>query len=654
MYYVAMCLFFVFFAVFPAHAQTWGSFSGEENSIKAIVETVETSGPVLWVGTHYGLARWTIYRGNLVSPVKYMEEDGKGEGLVNNRINCIKKTEKNGSTWLWIGTEGGVSFFNSNGTRSPIDDTWQEYYTGRSVRSIDVASDGVVWFATDKGVLSFDGSVWSEFSTTNTAIPSDNVYSLKADKTPGKVWAGTALGVTVLDGGVWSPVTLVKQTAYSIFIEAPFVWFGTSVGVKRLKDEVEVTSHIQLKPWVSQITKDGSGDYIFVTSSGVYAMSQSSPTSFQKYAQVGKYFFEDSSGSEWLGTQRDGIVKLNGSLLNIKTNKSLISDRVNSIVRDESGELWFGTSEGLSHLSGSVWESFTTQDGLVSDVISDISIDFFGGLWIGTDRGLSQFDPTGNVWTSHLQGKTVSAVCAVTHGKKLEVWVSVLRGGLYRYDGGVWTNYVHENDTPSGGGISVVVAPNINSDSFTCINEDIRGKVWFGSYNGFVSYDSVNDRWEESVRTVGGVLDLLQVNDIESDSNGIIWLATTQGLLRYAPLSGEYKLLNPGNEGLNFLVLETTHDGRVLAGTEAGFYSHNGVNFANFLNTDSAPFPTDIVTSIAVDEKLKLWFGFGDVGGVVTVSQSFTPLLSPFGVLSLFLLFPGVFFSRSLICKKFA
>jgi len=119
-----------------ASLNIWNSFSGEENNVKVMLESRSNSGQkILWAGTHYGLNRWIIDEGvkKLRSPINYARSDGlinnviRANSLINDRVNCMEAGENVNEfhTWLWIGTDGGISHFNSNGTADKSDDVWE-------------------------------------------------------------------------------------------------------------------------------------------------------------------------------------------------------------------------------------------------------------------------------------------------------------------------------------------------------------------------------------------------------------------------------------------------------------------------------------------------------------------------------------------------
>ncbi len=619
------------------HAQvTWQSFSGKENSIKDIIVTEENSGPVLWAGSHHGLTRWRANNGILSRATSYTEE----HGLVNNKINCLElKVEKDSEdkewNFIWIGTDSGISKFNGKKTQDHFGDKWKSFYQGRKVRDIRLDSVGNLWFATDTGLLMYDGANWTEYTTANSSIPSDNIFSVYTESGSGsvKVWVGTESGVVTLSENTFSEL-LTTETAYSIFLDGEFSWIGTNSGITRLKEGGEARGFLQeVKPLTRQILTAENGDYIFVTSQGVYTMSPTSNTPFMKYQQSGNSYQEGPGGVEWLGTDGDGVVTLsNIAIQEAKTFESLASEHVSAIASDNAGSIWLGTVDGLSRYRLSGWTRFTEEDGLASNVILDLSLSQDGELYVGTSRGLSSYD--GQTWSSEsaLDDKSVLSVYAASNG---DIWAGTLLSGVYRKSDGEWVQYTEGNE------------PFLVSDTITAIGEDTEGKIWAGSFHGIMAFDPSKGEWTHSLRAIDGVIDSLKVNDLAGGRKGAIWLATTEGLVKFDQRAGNSELLKPGQEDINFLSVEVSANGVILCGTSDGFYAYNG-SFSEHMNTSNSPLPSNRIVAISVDKNERVWFGFGNEGeGAASyLSSALVPLFGLPGAALGIAMFPFVFFKR--------
>src|SRR5690606_32141832 len=135
-----------------------------------------------------------------------------------------------------------------------------------------------------------------------------------------------------------------------------------------------------------------------------------------EYVRQGKYFrpldgfprhifyttlFEDSQGTIWAGTWRDGLYYVNPKTgqrglftHDARKPNSIGSNRVNRIFEDSRGILWVATEGGLCrlHASDGTFKRYGTAHGLPSNLILAILEDANNRLWITTSKGLVCFD----------------------------------------------------------------------------------------------------------------------------------------------------------------------------------------------------------------------------------------------------------------------
>ena len=52
------------------------------------------------------------------------------------------------------------------------------------------------------GLVKFDGKNWTNFNTSNSGLPDDNIHAIAIDK-QGKKWIGTYNGLAVFDDNHW-------------------------------------------------------------------------------------------------------------------------------------------------------------------------------------------------------------------------------------------------------------------------------------------------------------------------------------------------------------------------------------------------------------------------------------------------------------------
>jgi ligand-binding sensor domain-containing protein len=113
---------------------------------------------------------------------------------------------------MWVATRfTGLSKFNGS--------TWTCFNTSNSnipsdqVYSLEADPNGGVWVGFPLvGVSKFDGvNTWTTYDTGNSPMPNDDVYSLKYNTATNSIWIGTNGGVAVKTGTMWAVHTTTNS-----------------------------------------------------------------------------------------------------------------------------------------------------------------------------------------------------------------------------------------------------------------------------------------------------------------------------------------------------------------------------------------------------------------------------------------------------------
>jgi hypothetical protein len=239
---------------------------------------------------------WTTH-GNAYTVYKYDGSDwfdySPPKYFVYNRCNSIV-FENDSNMWFTTSDSGAYMY---DGT------TWQ-HYSKKSVFdgafSMAIDNNGNKWFATQKGLVKFDGSNWTVFNSTNSGLKFNVVNDLAIDKNDniwlatgspgdpgdtitgriakfdetnwtyyktfndsqglnyantiaidsfGKIWAGTFLGLTVFDGVNWKNYTVPSDPSDNLqvlsidFDSHGNKWFGTTCGILEFQDNTVSLIH---------------------------------------------------------------------------------------------------------------------------------------------------------------------------------------------------------------------------------------------------------------------------------------------------------------------------------------------------------------------------------------------------------------------------
>lgn len=197
------------------------------------ISAIAVNNDIRWFGTEstglwkYDGAKWT----------NYTESNSE---LAYNSINpsAMMVDEKG---YLWLGTSN-----STYGTGLTMFDG-REWHTFNSDNGLvynhvmDMATDknGLKWFATGKGISSFDDAQWTSYTSKSTGIEfMDQVFSVAVDKDNNK-WFGSYMGVLKFDGGKWTHYDILNSDMQWNTINAIAVdnnnniWLTTEGGVSK-------------------------------------------------------------------------------------------------------------------------------------------------------------------------------------------------------------------------------------------------------------------------------------------------------------------------------------------------------------------------------------------------------------------------------------
>jgi len=302
----------------------------------------------------------------------------------------------------------------------PVTDEFS--FPSKVINKIIVEPSGVKWFATEKGVVSYNGTGWTSYTDDQkltTGKVSDFIFERQSGAN--KLWLGTNVGLSVFDfgGSLISIVNyskkfpgLLADTVSALGIDDRSVkYIGTSKGLSILKSDKwdkfygRTNEEILLRYKISSISTATNG-YIYAATQGggvsrfKYTDAVSGATAFNKPWAWGLpsdtvYTVITDGIAQWYGTNRGvgyhSTEFTKSDWISYSRADGLVCDTVYAIAKDLSGNVWFGTQKGASKLSGDKWQNYTVKDGLVANKVNAIAVDVDGSLWFGTDNGISHF-----------------------------------------------------------------------------------------------------------------------------------------------------------------------------------------------------------------------------------------------------------------------
>ena len=429
----------------------------------------------LWLGT-YGKGIYVLDTKNK-SVNHYSNDPADPSGLNNNTAFAICE-----DSWgrLLVGTlGGGVNVFDRT------TKTFKQIMAGKSqtenqIFSMCIDKSGNCWLGTDgAGIIRYDenGNKLPELDYVSNVydLSKAKVHNIFEDK-QGNMW------VDLYQKGIlFIPATgqMFKNYGFNPFRPTQ------SIGIN----------------CVISVLEDSSGDiWVGTDGDGVYRINYlnknishfSVTTQPQIPGNVITALFEDKDKNIWFGTYVNGMF-----MYNRKTNQfepPIPFDHVTTFVQDKNGVLWIGTNgSGIYRLDAENKKAVKQymykgdqdwNNQLASNWIYDMIIDASGKIWVGTSNGVSLLD----------------------HGKE------------------VFTNFFLTENRQ-------------NSNLIYTLNEDHAGNIWVGSFFGLYRIEA-ETREIKHFTTSEGLPDNM-INGIVEDENHLLWLSTGKGLCRFNPETGD-------------------------------------------------------------------------------------------------------------------
>jgi signal transduction histidine kinase/ligand-binding sensor domain-containing protein/ActR/RegA family two-component response regulator len=593
---------------------------GDPNSIAAnsILDIAEDSNTNLWIGTRKdGLSRYNR-RSQTFTTFKHNPKDKNT--LSSNNISVVLRA---GDGKIWVGTDEGLNILDpQSGKVERVTHQPKNPYSISSsqILSLFMDASGSMWVGTTKGLNRYDkaqkrfhryfleGEKDDELVASINAIVEDEQHN---------IWVGTEVNLNRLDrktgrfqsysirgdkfsAGGYNPIYTFAKTTGNRF------WIGTNTTLQlfdattrkliSVEDEVDDESNMP-NDGVYSILEDRAGTLWVGTSSvGVlkYDRNRAYFPPFKTAAvkkpaakNIIRAIEEDVNVNLYLATDA-GLVYATRFDRSYKTYQhnpkdpnSLLSNYTTSVVKSKKdGMVWVGTyNSGLDRLDPKTgkFKHFVAGYGpgkINSNAIICLLEDQQGKIWIGTSYGgLNVYDPkTGLVEKLMHNAKDANTVCdnviySLYEDKAGNIWIGGYSKGVSIYNP-VSKTFKHLNTRNSA----------LSSDVISAFYEDTKGNMYIGTLEGGLnSYNVKTGKFSHFTERNGFLNN--NINYINADAEGLLWVTTNQGLSSLNPKTGVSR--NYGYEnGLNSLEFnpgsgKKLKDGRMIVGSVNGF---NGID----------------------------------------------------------------------------
>lgn len=283
----------------------------------------------------------------------------------------------------------------------------------------------------------------------------------------------------------------------------------------------------------------------------------------------------------------------NGAWQNYSYRDGLAEIRQLRIAPD--GMTWIATFAGVARFDGRRFITLTAKEGLLDSRVRNLLPLRHppGAFWFTTDKGVSYYD--GKSFRNYtaangLISGEIHAVCETPDGA---VWFGGWKG-LSRFLDGKFTNFTTEE----------IGAPNMLVHKLAA---EANGLLWVATEGGMIRYDGTN------FENITARLGRLDTDCPFIDHDGAVWFGSRRGAWRYKPgaARAEKPLVNFSTaDGLindEVFDIRAGPDGLIWMATTGGASCFDGTNFVNFAKADGLMSPRLI--TLDVDSKGVVWFG---------------------------------------------
>ena len=544
----------------------------------------------IWIGTDSGVC---LYDPETERANRFLLKADDGSRITENIPQIVLAPDS--TVWIAAGSQG---FFRYDSgaktlTRIPGDKTGRKTY---SARNICFTAQNAICITLDDGniYLSEDNlaSVTPLFPEGGGTEAFRNRYTNRlVSGAFNKMYACTSLGLFEINLAAkrFRKIDLPHSNNYVrdlLILKNDEFWVATESALEILDGNLREAASLygdHRNPYALQtnslycLYKDKEDNvWIGTYFAGVAYTWDESITSIRRYyansegCDMGYYIREivpDEDGNLWIGTESQGLTRLDQRLDNIvqiPIDENGNSCNIHGLCCD-GDFVWVGTYEQTRSLVRIHRRTLASKSyPSAGKEIYTICRTSGGELWIGTTSGLKRYDRA----TDRFVGDSAirSHVYHIREDSSGNIWAATYSDGLYKYDvmKDAWRHYLYaERDTAS-----------LAANKVLSVFEDSRSRIWLTTEGGgLCRYDSEADSFVRYKNR----LPFDTCYRIEEDAQGVFWITSNKGLIRFDAEALSYYVFTTDdgllNNQFNYSSLCKTEDGRIYAGSSDGFIS---------------------------------------------------------------------------------
>jgi ligand-binding sensor domain-containing protein len=483
----------------------------------------------------------------------FNHDDGMGDDYVYD-------LESDGSGHLYAATDNGLSeIWFENGEKKAEDMTVNPDLPDIIVRTITRDPSDRLWLGfQDAGVALIGGEdhqlVMHSPSSWDYGPIEDAVF------TGNTLWTATSnSGIVALrEDGHQQVVSFISEQEGNPFgriyqllnDREDNIWVLSSNGLFRTtgtRMQYLIRSAANNFTNIHAVMKDSRGYLWYSNDQGIFRFDFGTNTSRTYLSDLSSHKIkfmcikEDRQGMVWAGTFDYGLVRIDpnsGVYRRITENDGLINNNVLSI-STHNDTLWMATLGGATRiiLKGDALDcpleftSFGKETGLGIAFIYDVYEDPMDRVWFATDGdGINMW--SGGKFTSlnESSGLKDDVIYSITGDKNGNIWFTTANDGVYRYDGTGFMQIGNEAGLRS----LEISALEVSNDEVVVVH-DLGIDILHLPSMEFTHYGNEAGLGQSTP----------ELNSIDKDPEGVVWIGTRNGIISYMPGSPE-SLSGPG------------------------------------------------------------------------------------------------------------
>lgn len=519
-----------------------------------------------------------------------------------------------------------------------------------TIRDMLQDDKGFMWFATDAGLVRFDGFEFRKYPIQLDTNTSNNVLSEISIDSNGHIWLATlGTGVVKFNPTTESFESIGTSELSSLFINTLFIdsnghtWAGTTEnGLNKIvstENGFQVFNFEELgknvsNPFVTAISEDNFGRIWVGTNGGGVDVFNPTTNQWSNYRKADneqlssisgnqiRSLLKDNDGNIWIGTAANGLNLYDVRKQTITqfhyeagSSATLTNERVLSLFQDSNGAIWIGTDDGISIYNDGQFSSIKAAEeipySLSNNRVMSIYEDAGGIIWVGTYSGLNKWHPATAVF-NHILPR-ISAdyshkiVTDFAEQSPDTLYVATYGGGIIRQDNssGAIDLLTKESGLPDNRIMSLMV--------------DRDSGLWVGTRaSGLIFQTAGSDTWSVFNTQSNGSNSLPSngVTDMLQDREGNIWVATYAGGISKKVETGFINIGEQNSNGValsskNVLKILEDSDGWIWAATDKGINRVDPKDYSvkQFTqpSANQTGFSTTLLLDLYEDSKGNLW-----------------------------------------------